>query len=464
MRAASLTTLVRRDLSRARGALATAGFGIAAGTAALVFFLALGLAVRAVLLGDVFPLDRVELEPQEKPEPGLFALLMGGGKAPPGISENAVRRVAETAGVVSVHPKLRFAFPSGAFGGKEIIGRDLGTHEMIADGVDPVLVAADVKGSIPFVDPMDHPGPVCKADADCADPQYCELPSGEMAGRCSDPIPVLVSPYLVEIFNKAIAPAHGLPQIGGSLLARAQGIPFRLELGISMMGKARKGTPRNVRARLVGVSKSAIDLGVTLPLGVVKRFDTEFFGPEAAVNYSSVLVRTRTASDVAAVIAVGGLEGLVPKDTRARDVSVLVTGIVGLLALVAGVVLLVSASNIAYTFRVLVSERRAELGLYRALGATSGDVVQWGLAIATVVGVVGGTVGVVTARLAALAVDAFAASRLPDFPFKPSSFFAFPAWLVASGIVVGAVFAFVGALGAVLQAARMDPARALTEP
>ena len=62
MRAAALWTLIRRDLVRVRGAMMTSGFGIAAGTAALVFFLALGLGVQSVLLGEVFPIDQIELE------------------------------------------------------------------------------------------------------------------------------------------------------------------------------------------------------------------------------------------------------------------------------------------------------------------------------------------------------------------------------------------------------------------
>ena len=77
MRLGSLVTLVRRDLLRTRGALATSGFGIAAGTAALVFFLALGLGVRAVLLGQVFPIDQVELEPPKAEDPGLIGMLFG---------------------------------------------------------------------------------------------------------------------------------------------------------------------------------------------------------------------------------------------------------------------------------------------------------------------------------------------------------------------------------------------------
>src|SRR5207302_10847084 len=83
----SLWTLIRRDLTRARGALVTSGFGIAAGTGALVFFLALGLGVRSVLLGEVFPIDQIELEPPKGDDPGLLGALVGVGADAPGIDD-----------------------------------------------------------------------------------------------------------------------------------------------------------------------------------------------------------------------------------------------------------------------------------------------------------------------------------------------------------------------------------------
>ncbi len=460
MKLASLWQLVRRDLGRTRGPLFHSGFGIAAGTAALIFFLALGLGVRAVLLGEVFPIDQIELEPPRGKDPGLLGLLLGGG-TPAGVPEADVADLAAVPGVAGVYPKLRFAFPSSARGGKEIFGHDVGTSELVGDGIDPALVKGDTFGET-FADPLAHAGPPCDDDAACPAAQYCERAGAAPAGRCSDPVPALVSRYLVEIFDKSIAPAHGLPPVGESLVERAQGITFTLRLGESILGRAKSGAPRTVKARVVGVSRRAIDLGITLPLEVVRRWDREYAGDAAADSYSSALVQVRSADVSSAVLAKGATLGLLPRDTRARDVSVLVSGVTGLLSLVAGVILIVSASNIAYTFRVLVTERRAEIALYRAVGATAADVRAWMLSLAAVVGVVGGAAGIVAARAAALAADALAARKLPDFPFKPASFFAFPWWLAAAGMGFAALFAVVGAFGPARRAARVEPAAALS--
>ncbi len=60
-----------------------------------------------------------------------------------------------------------------------------------------------------------------------------------------------------------------------------------------------------------------------------------------------------------------------------------------------------------------------------------------------------------------MGADVLAARKLPDFPFKPASFFAFPLWLWGVGLGFAALFAVLGALGPARRAARVDPAGAL---
>jgi len=82
-------------------------------------------------------------------------------------------------------------------------------------------------------------------------------------------------------------------------VARAQGVTFNLRLGESMLGKAKRGAPRTVKIRAVGVSRRAIDLGITLPLSVVRRWNRELAGDAAAQRYSSAMVQV-TSPDAAA--------------------------------------------------------------------------------------------------------------------------------------------------------------------
>jgi len=458
MRWGAVGKLLSRDVRGVGSALVSAGFGIAAGTAALAFFLALGFGVRRAVLGKVFVVDQIELQPKKGTDPGLLGLLTGA--TAPTIPPESIEALRTLKGVTHVYPKLRFSFPCSARGGAEVLGRDVGTSELIGDGIAPELVSQELSGRT-FADPLAANAPRCVDDAGCGKGQFCDRPSGAADGQCSDPIPAIVSPYLIELFDKGIAPAHGLPPVARSAIERASQAIFTVRIGESVFGKAKMGAPRTVRARIIGISPRAIDLGVTLPLEVVRRYNREYAGAGAATNFSSVLVQVDDGARVSEVIRVGATLALEPKDTRARDVAVLITAITALLSLVAAVMLTLAASNIAGTFRVLSMSRRGEIGLYRALGASMFDIEQWFLSLAVGVGAIAGSTGVVFAFAIAKLADRLARTRLPDFPFKPDTFFAFPVSLWLGSIAIAVLFAVLGALGPARRVARIDPATAL---
>jgi ABC-type antimicrobial peptide transport system permease subunit len=110
---------------------------------------------------------------------------------------------------------------------------------------------------------------------------------------------------------------------------------------------------------------------------------------------------------------------------------------------------------------MLVAERQHEIGLYRALGASAADVRAWLLSLALLVGAVAGLGGALVARAGALLADWRASKDLPDFPFKPDSFFVFPGWLWALAVGFAAAFALLGAVGPARRASRTDPAEIL---
>jgi putative ABC transport system permease protein len=110
---------------------------------------------------------------------------------------------------------------------------------------------------------------------------------------------------------------------------------------------------------------------------------------------------------------------------------------------------------------VLVNDRRSEIALYRAVGASARDMVSWLIGLALTVGVSAGAVGVLVARLVAVGADYLARTRIPEFPFKPQSFFSFSPGLVLGALGFAALFALLGAFGPARRAGRVDPAAAL---
>jgi len=115
-----------------------------------------------------------------------------------------------------------------------------------------------------------------------------------------------------------------------------------------------------------------------------------------------------------------------------------------------------------HVFFMLIYERQQELGIMRAIGASRNDIRRIIISEAALVGVVAGIVGIMLAFAAARGFDWVSASYIPDFPYKPRTYFEFPPLLLlaAFGFAIG--FCVLGAFFPANRAARTDPARVLT--
>ncbi|MEU8071620.1 FtsX-like permease family protein [Micromonospora sp. NPDC049151] len=115
---------------------------------------------------------------------------------------------------------------------------------------------------------------------------------------------------------------------------------------------------------------------------------------------------------------------------------------------------------VASTFAFTVAQRRRELGLLRAVGATPHQVRRMVYAEALVVGASGGTVGLlVGGGLAPLL-----GPLLVDAGFEPSSFrVGYEPWPVALSLVAGPVISLLAVWSASRRAARVRPLEALRD-
>jgi putative ABC transport system permease protein len=139
-----------------------------------------------------------------------------------------------------------------------------------------------------------------------------------------------------------------------------------------------------------------------------------------------------------------------PSDALAAQAAANQT-LISLLLALGGVALLVGGIGVANTMVIAVLERRSEIGLRRALGATRAHIRIQFLGESVLLAALGGIGGAV---LGGAVTAVFAASR--DWPF------ALPAWVLggaaAATVLVGAL---AGAYPAA-RAARMSPTAALT--
>src|SRR5437588_740985 len=221
-------------------------------------------------------------------------------------------------------------------------------------------------------------------------------------------------------------------------------------------------------ANAFGRSGAYVPLVVAEELGVVQGNDMGEVVSESALgahgpHYTNLTVRVERPADVPAVeesvrqmgYAPFSLLDLTRNLRRLFAILDLLLGIFGSLALA------VASLGIINTLVMAILERRREIGVLKALGASDKDVRQLFFAEAGVMGLVGGLAGVVLGwgigRLIQLGTNYYL--RQQQIPAE--NIWTVPVWLVALAIVFSLVVSLAAGLYPATRAARLDPVEAL---
>jgi len=310
----------------------------------------------------------------------------------------------------------------------------------------------------------------CARDSQCGRYYYCDRSATR---TCYRAVPALVSRYIIEMYNGNIAPGRNWPRIDDFIASQFFGLTFTAYIGDSVMG-AKRQQVRVRKIQLVGISRKAIALGVTVPLGYAKRWNRAFALRDDSTKrilanerfkyktYSSVVVWLRSKNDVSSfVYYCRHVLGLDQADSSAEMVGQFIDFVGLLLTIVSLVILLISAINIAHTYYMIISERRRDIGVMRAVGASRWDIRLLFVGEASVLGLVGGSLGLAIGRSLAALVDFISANFVAEFMFKPKTYFDFAWWVWVGAIGFGVLFCLFGTIFPANQAARMEPAHAL---
>ncbi|TMQ08704.1 MAG: ABC transporter permease [Deltaproteobacteria bacterium] len=471
MPAGNLARMVVANTLRSRRHFMLSAFGIVIGIATFVVFLASTEQVGAVL-EKIFPVEQVQVI---APHASLLGKDISKKLDDAIVDKIRSRPEVDRADPTSVVPRMALAFP--AFGRGDFEGNDL-RFEVggFADGINPDFVNDDDRTRQLFKDwdsvkddakrvaceppprevedevlqsppapPKGKPPEPGRYYNPCPSPDryYCD----EIDRTCHHRVPVVMSPTMIEIYNGQFAKAHRLP------IADLDFIRFVTQRG-----------GLNAKAVLVGISNKAMPIGMTMPIPYIQRWNREFLGDEAATSYSSIIVRLRDRNRIA-VFSQWLQDDL---DLRLEDslgekfaTALFVIRLV--LVLISLVIIAISSINIAHNFFMQVTERRRELGLLRAVGATQRDVLMVVLGEAALIGLIGGVIGVVLGFGLAAGIDWGSAHYLPRFPYKPDSWFHFKWWIILGGLVCASGFSVLGGYLPARRAKAMEPAQALTQ-
>lgn len=130
-------------------------------------------------------------------------------------------------------------------------------------------------------------------------------------------------------------------------------------------------------------------------------------------------------------------------------------GIFGSLALA------VASLGIVNTLVMAILERRREIGIMKALGASDGDVKKIFFVEAGSMGVLGGTLGVALGWLIGRTINLGTNVYMSRHDLSPQDFWSVPIWLVSAALVFSLLVSLFAGLYPASRAARMDPVEAL---
>ncbi len=284
-------------------------------------------------------------------------------------------------------------------------------------------------------------------------------------GRCEHPIPVVVNPLVLEIFNLVMKSTFGRAELG--TINAFMGYDGEVLFGHSFYKDPVKDRiPVQKRMLMVGFTRKALEHGVTMPMEYVRRANSRFKGREATREFDSVILQLAEREKLPE--ALDYIEAhnvqLSRRSAEAEKFRTILVVALAIFFIMASVILSIAAINITHVFLMVIYERKREIGVLRSVGATRMDVRLLFLGESLFIGVLGGMAGNLIAWGLSKGVDVLVAQYVGDFPLKPETFFHFEPLWVGLSVAVALFFSLLGAFFPANRAASLDPARVLTMP
>jgi len=464
MKLPDLTELALRNLRESvlRNSLTT--IGISVGVASLVAMLSLGTGLQQMfsrrlaksgLFDTIFVSSRRELrgmgreEERNGPAPGESRVL----------DEPARQEIERLPNVLEAYPDIRFvtelrfedkphltmisALPSSAKSNDAFEGMQgsFFSSDMAAEVILQKSFAEELLGKTP---PLGSP-----------EPNVAELAQ-----------PLLGKELLMVYPQRAAAPPQTAPR------------PNEPASPDAPVGAAYSVISREQKLKIVGISdldvesmrgpmraKVFLPLKLAESLHVMQQTDLREVARAASGEpvYSSISVRVKNPTQVQAVedaLKKMGFTTLSILDAS-RSLQQVFRVLYAFLGIFGSLALIVASIGIVNTLVMAILERRREIGIIKAIGASDGDVMWLFFAEAGAMGILGGVVGVVFGWAIGQVINFGTNIYLKHQSLPPEHFWAVPWWLVVVAVAFAFAVSLVSGLYPAVRAARLDPVQAL---
>jgi putative ABC transport system permease protein len=237
----------------------------------------------------------------------------------------------------------------------------------------------------------------------------------------------------------------------------------------------------DLQCRIVGIVErdagAALPIGggaassIVIPMGTAKTIDAEIVAspqsllrdPSKPKSYTSVTVKVKQAKSTQEVedqIRRMGYSVFSVNDAlRGAKNAFIILDIV--LSLIGSIALAVSSLGIVNTMVMSILERTREIGIMKAIGASDNDIRRIFLIEASVIGLLGGVVGIALGWVVGQVINFGANVYIRSQGGTPGTLFSLPLWLVAGGIAFSIAVSLIAGSYPASRAARLDPIQAL---
>jgi hypothetical protein len=254
------------------------------------------------------------------------------------------------------------------------------------------------------------------------------------------------------------------------------GAPAEVQDAAEMMGFSvvRKECP----VKIIGVvenepfggMRAASSASVFVPIGFMEELNIvqptdlrSLMRPAKGKTYVSLSVRVAKPSDVPRIEEEIKKQGFFTFSIldASKNISRFFTLLDSFLGIFGSLALAVASLGIVNTLVMAILERRREIGIMKALGASDGDVKKLFFVEAGCLGVVGGVLGVTLGWIIGKTINFGTNIYLSRRDLPSETFWAVPWWLVAAALGFSVAVSLVSGLYPASRAAKLDPVQAL---
>ena len=478
MRAYDLIELAGRNLREAglRNSLTTLGIGV--GVASLVAMLSLGIGLQKLAtrqLGRSGLFDTVVVTARgETRGPRFSQASPVTGQAIP-LDDTARHKFEQMANVAEVYPNF------SAVGDLRLEGAQNAASHFSVVGTLPQSARAseafdDVQGS--FFSAPDAQEAIILSDFGRELLDVPREPRGSETKLTTDQADRLLGKTLVLKYHKREV-GESAP-LAGKTTKKGERDPDDVESADNQQAEDAQSfnlVPKTLKLKIVGIVSSEPNRGfrqgrtpVFLPLTLAESLDMVQAGelwstlrPSETKTYIALIVHVAKSKAVAQVedeIRKQGFSTFSILDaskgiTRFFTFLDLFLGIFGSLALA------VASLGIVNTLVMAILERRREIGIMKALGASDGDVKRIFFVEAGCMGILGGALGAGLGWMIGRAINFATNIYLQRQDIRPENFWVVPVWLVAAALGFSVFVSMFAGLYPASRAAKLDPVQAL---